>query len=160
MLPGKRHQSDCRANGSLPRLGSPSLAPAFAFQELHVGSCWLALHPRPAPHPPFPSFLPWLQGQGWAHGPQAQTSAQGFTARFPQCPSQPTCAYESFIFHSQPLPLQTCFPVSRHHCSHSSSIGSALHRHFALVLSLAVTPVESTSLVHVANHHSDSLRPR
>lgn len=83
---------------------------------------------------------------------------------FPRCCSRitacfPQCAFKLFVSYSQPLPPQTGFPGSRHHCSHFSSLASALHRHFALALLLAVTPVESTSLVHVASRRSDSLRP-
>ena len=77
VLPGKRHRSDCWVSSSFPRLSSPSLVPAFDFLVLHLGYCWLGLHPRPALHPLFPSFLPWWQGQVWVHGPQAETCAQG-----------------------------------------------------------------------------------
>lgn len=51
--------------------------------------------------------------------------------------------------------LQISFPSSHHCCSHSSSLGSALHRHSALMPSLA----ENTSPIHAASHHLDSLRP-
>lgn len=153
MLPGKRHRSDYRASSFLPRLGSSLLAPVFAGFVSKISSS-----------SSLPSKLPPLVVRAsvgvWTTSPD-QSPGSG---PFPRCCSRitacfPQCACKLFVSYSQPLPPQTGFPGSRHHCSHFSSLASALHRHFALALLLAVTPVESTSLVHVASRRSDSLRP-
>lgn len=76
MLHAIRQKTSVRLSGEqlAPQAQFSIAGPAFAFQVLRLGSCWLALRPRPAPHPPFPSFLPWLQEQTCVCGPQAPTS--------------------------------------------------------------------------------------
>lgn len=143
--------------------------PLHLLSKCHIWvlAVWVCIQDQPSSsHPTLPPLVAGASVGAWTtisdlspgSGPIPRCCCR-LTAHSTQRPSQPTCAHELFIFQNQPLLLQTCFPVSRHRCSHSSSLSSALHRHFALVLSLAVTPVVSTSPVHVASHHSDSFRP-